>query len=175
MSKSVLACGAANRRDCRWPSPSLREWFRGYWAILFSHPQDFVPHDLEVDRWLVIIQQAFSGTRVRAFALPASAAESDQSWVAMVNGDSNAAIVGERPGRELLVEIRARALRERIISTAHRFVMIIDGSLSARRTFIYDSPFDLPSPIVFLGWIEAVRAKDRLGPIMRTAPQSSME
>ncbi|MFL6601905.1 MAG: hypothetical protein ACJ8R9_11325 [Steroidobacteraceae bacterium] len=169
MSTLGLAWGAADRMDCRWPSPPLQEWVRAHWAILFSHPQDFAPHDLEVDRWLVIMRQAFSGRRVRPLALPASTAESDRGWVAMVNGDSNTVIFGERPARELLVEIQARALCERITSPAHRFAMIIDGSLSARRTFVYDAPFDLPSPLTFLGWIDALRAKGGPGPITRTA------
>ena len=54
-------------------SVSLRAWLREGWAVLFSHPLDFVRCDFEMDRWLAVIQGAFSGTRVRPLALATAA------------------------------------------------------------------------------------------------------
>jgi alkyl hydroperoxide reductase subunit AhpC len=137
-------------------SVSLRTWLRQGWAVLFSHPLDFVRCDFEMDRWLAVIQGAFSGTRVRPVALATSGAVTTASWIAAVSGDLRRAILRapacgrERPAARLHTAIASLA--------SARFVMVIDESLGSRRTFIYDTLDQVPSPLEFLGWANAARA-----------------
>jgi hypothetical protein len=39
------------------------------------------------------------------------------------------------------------------------FVMIIDDMLRSRRTFAYNGLADVPSPLEFLGWADAIRGR----------------
>jgi len=139
-------------------SVSLRAWLREGWAVLFSHPHDFVRCDFEMDRWLAVIQGAFNGTRVRPLALAANGTLAAASWIAAVSGDSRRVILcAPSPrGRDL----PAARLHTAIASlTAERFVMLVDESLGKRRTFMYDTLAEVPSPLEFLGWAGAVRAR----------------
>ncbi len=64
-------------------SVSLRAWLREGWAALFSHPLDFVRCDFfAMDRWLAVLQSAFSGIRVRPLARATGGAVATASWIA---------------------------------------------------------------------------------------------
>lgn len=160
MSTVVLArADATHEADYGWASRSLRTWLCGDWAILFSRPEDFVPHDWEVDRWVLIMRRAFSDRGIRPLALASPILEEDRNWVAVVNGDAGPVILEDGRAQNTSMDFRARTLREAIISSGRRFVMIIDGALSVRRTFRYRAPWDLPSPLELLGWTDALRAR----------------
>lgn len=89
MSTLVLSpADPAYGTDCRWLSRVLRTWLCGDWAILFSHPDDFFPHDWEVDRWLVIMRRTFLDSEVRPLALASSDPEVDRSWTCPDSVDS---------------------------------------------------------------------------------------
>jgi alkyl hydroperoxide reductase subunit AhpC len=139
-------------------SVSLRTWLREGWAVLFSHPLDFVRCDFEMDRWLAVIQGAFNGTRVRPLALAANGAVAAASWIAAVSGDSRRVVLcAASPGGR---DLPATRLHSAIASlTAERFVMVVDESLGKRRTFLYDTLDQVPSPLEFLGWADAARAR----------------
>jgi len=141
-------------------SPSLRTWLREGWAILFSHPDDFVSYDLEMDRWLVITRRAFAERRVRPIALAAPALDPDRSWVTQVSGDHRAVLL-EDPAQQHFgpVDLQTPVLREAIEQPGQRFVMIIDSALRIQKTFTYQGLSNLPSPLELLGWAEALRAK----------------
>ncbi|MDB6088498.1 MAG: hypothetical protein JWN85_1282 [Gammaproteobacteria bacterium] len=141
-------------------SPSLRTWLREGWAILFSHPDDFVRYDLEMDRWLVVTQRAFAARRIRAMSLASPAREVDRSWITQVDDDKRTVLL-EDPARESFgtVDLQAAALREEIEQPGRRFVMIIDTALRKQKLFTYNDLSNLPSPLEFLGWADALRAK----------------
>jgi hypothetical protein len=141
-------------------SPSLRAWLEGDWAIIFSHPDDFVRYDLEMDRWLVVTQRAFAARRIRPIALDSPALDPETSWVTQVIGDSRAVLL-EDPTQQHFgpVDLQTPALRAALERSGRRFVMIIDGELRQRKTFSYDTLSGLPSPLEFLGWAEALRTK----------------
>jgi len=124
---------------------SLREG----WAVLFSHPLDFVRCDFEMDRWLAVLRSAFSGSRVRPLARATSGALATASWIAAVSGDSRR--VRDLPAARLHGAIAA-------LGAAH-FVMIIDESLGNRRTLLYDTLQQVPSPLEVLGRADAARAR----------------
>jgi hypothetical protein len=140
-------------------SLSLRTWLREGWTILFSHPNDFVRNDLEVDRWLVVAQRAFAARRIRPLALASSTQDVDRNWISQVSGDTRTVLLDglSRQGSSA-VDLQSRALRAEI-AVLGRFVMIIDSELRTRRTFSYGSLSDLPSPLEFLGWADTLRAK----------------
>jgi hypothetical protein len=141
-------------------SPSLRAWLEGDWAIIFSHPDDFVRYDLEMDRWLVVTQRAFAARRIRPIALDSPSLDPATSWVTQVIGDSRAVLL-EDPTQQHFgpVDLATPALRAALEISGRRFVMIIDGELRQQKTFSYDALSGLPSPLEFLGWAEALRAK----------------
>ena len=141
-------------------SPSLRTWLRDGWAILFSHPDDFVRYDLEMDRWLVITRRAFAERRIRPIELAAPTLDPEHSWVTQVGGDSRAVLL-EDPAQQHFgpVDLQTPVLREAIEQPGRRFVMIIDSELRIQKTFTYQGLSNLPSPLELLGWAEALRVK----------------
>jgi hypothetical protein len=141
-------------------SASLRSWLRGDWAILFSHPDDFVSHDLEMDRWLVVTRQAFAGRGIRPMALASAALDPQRCWITEVSGDPRSVLL-EDPSQQHFgpVDLQTPVLREALEQKERRFVMIIDGELRRQKTFSYDTLSGLPSPLEFLGWAEALRTK----------------
>jgi hypothetical protein len=145
-------------------SPSLRTWLEGDWAIIFSHPDDFVRYDLEMDRWLVVTQRAFAARGIRPIALDSPALDPATSWVTQVIGDSRAVLL-EDPTQQHFgpVDLQTPVLREALERVGRRFVMIIDGELRQQKTFSYDTLSGLPSPLEFLGWAEALRTKQIAG------------
>jgi alkyl hydroperoxide reductase subunit AhpC len=141
-------------------SPSLRAWLRGDRAILFSHPDDFVRFDLEMDRWLVVAKRAFAERGIRPIALASPTSDPEQSWITQVSGD-NRSVLLEDASQQYLgpVDRQTPVLREEIELAKRRFVMIIDDELRQQQIFSYGTLSNLPSPLEFLGWTEALRAK----------------
>lgn len=141
-------------------SPSLRAWLRDSWAILFSHPDDFVSYDLEMDRWLVITRRAFAERRIQPIGLASPTLDPEHSWVTQVSGD-NRAVWLEEPAQQHSgpVDLQAPVLREAIERADQRFAMIIDNTLRIQKMFTYNVPSNLPSPLALLGWADALRVK----------------
>jgi hypothetical protein len=141
-------------------SPSLRTWLREGWAILFSHPDDFVRNDLEMDRWLVVTKRAFAGRRIRPIALASAKLDVERSWVTQVSDDGRTVILEDLAQQNFgPVDLQAPALREEIEQPGRRFVMIIDSALRKQKMFTYTDLTNLPSPLEFLGWADALRGK----------------
>jgi len=141
-------------------APSLRAWLRDGWAILFSHPDDFVSYDLEMDRWLVITRRAFAERRIQPIALASPAHDPEHGWVTQVSGD-NRTVLLEDPVQQHFgpVDLQTPVLREAIERAGQRFAMIIDNTLHIRRMFTYSALSNLPSPLDLLGWADALRAR----------------
>jgi len=163
VAKLLLAADAGG--DCsgkaqHLTAPSLRAWLRESWAMLFSHPDDFVSYDLEIDRWLVITRRAFAERRILPLALASQTLDLEHSWVTQVSGD-NRPVLLEDPVQQHFgpVDLQTPVLREAIEQADRRFVMIIDSALRIQRTFTYQSLSSLPSPLELLGWAEALRSK----------------
>jgi hypothetical protein len=109
------------------PIASLRRWLHGQWALLFSHPDDFASYGFESDRWLVHVREAFAATGVRPLALAAATTSLAADWITHAGGCA----IGP------IDEIDDR----------RRFVITLDDSLRARRTFFYTPQDRLPSPM----------------------------
>lgn len=140
--------------------PSLRTWLRGDWAILFSHPDDFVRYDLEMDRWLVVAKRAFAERGIRPIELASPMSDPERSWITQVSGDSRSVLLEEASQQYFgPVDLQTPVLRAEIEQVKRRFVMIIDDELRQQKIFSYGTLSNLPSPLEFLGWAEALRAK----------------
>jgi hypothetical protein len=143
---------------------ALRSWLEGDWLVLFSHAADFARLDWEGDRWLSIVRRAFAQRGTRPVALARPAMRADGGWVNEVSGQSLLALT--RSNGEA-IDLRSRTLRDDIVGIRDRFVMVIDAGLRRRRTFAYSSLESLPSPLEFLGWVDALRGHEPPRPAPR--------
>jgi hypothetical protein len=135
---------------------SLREWLDGAWGLLLSHPADFEDHSLESDRWLQIVTQEFHTRGVRPIVCRRGGGELDNGWVGRVSRDQGRVRLTHRE----VADMAARRLRDTILAIpASRFVVVVDPTLTHRRTWIYGtSPPTLAamSPLDLLGTIKAM-------------------
>jgi hypothetical protein len=162
MSTLLISAPSASAERPAATLPVLRTWLEGDWALLFSHPGDFVRCELEIDRWLSVMQRTFASARIRPLELSAPAeAALGRSWIRELSGDAGTISLfdtGEPYSNAR--DLQAYALREEISALGRRrFVMIIDDTLRNRRTFAYSALAEVPSPLEFVGWAAAARAK----------------
>jgi hypothetical protein len=153
---------STNSDDAPAHGLSLRTWLDAEWLILFSHPGDFVSCELELDRWLSVIQRSFADSRIRPLELLAvHGVAGGGSWINEVSGDTRQVHLSEvRSGGSNAPDLRLYALRAELTALGRRrFVMILDESLRIRRTYAYSALTEVPSPLEFLGWAAAARAK----------------
>lgn len=174
VSQSRTGFGSA---DLRSTSPSLRAWLRECWAIIFSHPEDFVPCDFEMDRWLVVVRDAFSERGIQPLGLASRALDLDRSWVTRLNRNTCAVMPQDAVRQHSpAIDLQARSLCEDIASAlpGQRLVLIIDGALRTHRTFTYSTRLGLPSPLDFLSWADALRARQATtaAPRLHTASET---
>lgn len=144
--------------------PWLRPWLGDSWALLFSHPGDFVRCELEMDRWLSVMQHSFASCQVKPLELPAAPGQMQHgSWVSAISGDVPVVqLIDPRETRFTVRDLQAHALHGEIAAMGRRrFVMIVDDVLRSRRTFAYSALAEIPSPLEFAGWAAAARARDR--------------
>lgn len=126
-------------------SEDLVRWLDGDWALCFSHPDDFGCSDLESDRWITIVRDAFAASGVRPL-IAHGAARTFDSWVTQIGG-----VVAQLP--DLPGPVRQ----------GERTVTVLDESLAVRRQFVYVAARGAPSPLdlVSATWM------------LRTAPRSA--
>lgn len=134
---------------CGGSNISLRKWLDGRWAILFSHPDDFVRCDLEFDRWLGITGEAFAEARIRPLTLPRSSYPIDRGWISQLTGGAAVSLHDRLHGRDP-IDFHACWLQDAITSVRARFAMIIDETLRPRSTHTYGVAEPPPSPLDFV-------------------------
>jgi alkyl hydroperoxide reductase subunit AhpC len=161
MAKLLLSA-AHSDHTADLPTPSLGSWLGDNWALLFSHPGDFVSCELEMDRWLSVLQRTFATARIKALQLlsiPGQALEG--GWISEVSGDTTLVSLSDvREAKSNACDLQVYALREAICALGRRrFAMIVDDSLRIRRTYTYSALAEVPSPLEFVGWAAAARAK----------------
>jgi alkyl hydroperoxide reductase subunit AhpC len=145
-----------------WESGApLRDWLRGDWAMLFSHPADFQYQGLEIDRWLSILRDEFRSRGVRPLACKRGAAELDGSWVSDLIADRGLVRLeaGNHSDNDEIVDLPLRTLREDIIGMPPRFVLIVDDELRRRGVLKYSAGRANVSPLDLLGSIDLLRRR----------------
>ena len=131
------------------------------WSIVFSHPEDFVPYDLETDRWIVLLRRAFQDSEVWPVELvPDNCPQLNCSWVsAVVNEIYSKGMQELFEANSNAIARQARLLCAKLEQAGPRFVAILDGSSRLHRTFRYFRGSCVPSPLEILGWAVTLRAR----------------
>ena len=150
--------------------PLLRDWLRGDWALLFSHPVDFQYQGLENDRWLSILREEFGARGVRPLACGREGAPRDgaprdgaRPGVAEIDAGWASDLTGDRSVLRLSpVEAASRSLRDDVLSMPPRFVLIIDGQLVRRGVLKYSAGRSSISPLDLLASIDALRRRNNI-------------
>jgi hypothetical protein len=146
---------------------SLRSWLAGDWGLLFSHADDFAHYDMETDRWIVLVREAFAAARLRPLGLERHPNAALHGWIAEVNGGARSVRLPEPRYWPHIADFRPHALREALQRSRLRFVMIVDEALQLRRTLFYSPGAQLPSLFDLIALGDKARA---LGPArMRVA------
>jgi alkyl hydroperoxide reductase subunit AhpC len=129
----------------------LRSWLGGRWGMLFSHPDDFVNCDFELDRWISVARGTFDLNNVWPLALATSGQRLDAGWVSQLTDDTGPIVLSmaNAPDYEQLHGYRLKAdiLQACLQSGKRRLVAIVDSNMKRRWTHTYDVPSSLPSPL----------------------------
>jgi hypothetical protein len=159
MARLILDRNGRTRSGARAAASPLRAWLDGSWALLFSQHDDFANYDVEADRWLILLQDAFENAQVRPIALASGLREDmEGGWLAEVSEGRTCVTLGDDLPR--IADFRLHALRGAIERASSRFVMIIDAELHLRRTFAYSPQDRLPSIFDLIATAEKVRGGD---------------
>jgi hypothetical protein len=128
-----------------WSLPRflLRKWLRGRWALLFSHPDDFANYGFEADRWIDQVKQAFDADSIAALAIDTRAAGDKAGWITAVGG----CLISQRTFESVVLHGSEAEFDSAQRIPERRFVMMLDGGLQLRRTFLYSGADNVPSPI----------------------------
>jgi alkyl hydroperoxide reductase subunit AhpC len=149
---TLLLSPSASEGVSQWEAPiGLGSWLGRRWGMLFSHPDDFVQCDLELDRWITLARRTFDLNGVYPVALAMSDQRLDAGWVTQLTGDTrgiwlstpNAPDDEQQNGRHLKADI----LQVRLHSSRRRVVVIIDSNMKRRWSHTYDFPSSVPSPL----------------------------
>jgi hypothetical protein len=130
----------------------------GCWRIIFTNPEDFIPLDLEIDRWLVIVRNEFFGRNIQPLGLAYSTPNSDYNWTDQLTLSSNAELSKSAVHEATFFSNLKKEFPDGDLSLLRkRFVLIVDGKFRNRRTFVYTTRLHLPSPLDFLYWADSLR------------------
>ena len=131
------------------------------WRIIFTNPEDFVPLDLEVDRWLVVVRSAFLERNIQPLGLASPTPNSDYNWTDRLTSNSNTEALKRAVQQTTLFSDLIKEFPDEDFSLLRkRFVLIVDGKLRNRRTFAYTTRLHLPSPLDILYWADSLRASE---------------
>src|SRR5688572_11117084 len=130
--------------------PTLRTWLRDGWAMLFSHPDDFLTYDMESDRLLKVIEKTYADRDVRPMAVTRDSVAIDRGWVAHVSGHAIVRLDEGATSNTDIIDLRTRTLSDHLTSIGQRFVVLVDSLLRRRKTFVYRRCVSMPSPLDFL-------------------------
>lgn len=144
---------------------SLRTWLADRWAILFSHPADFTQEQMEMDRWVSVLDRSFRERDVAPVALTRAGRSLEDGWIGRLAafGQGCAAALALDAPTGPLTDLATGALRALIARGGPRFAMIIDSDLRCHRALIYRLPAELPSPLELIGWAVALRRREQVG------------
>jgi hypothetical protein len=137
----------------------LIDWLGGQWGLVFSHPDDFASLDLEADRWLSIVGDAFTGARVRPLRLHSSE-QRFASWIERLS-DAQPLLVLERRRRVSSDDLSARAaaLRSVLSRMKDRFVLVVDERIQVRHIFTYQPSARVPSVLDLIAYAALLRSE----------------
>lgn len=134
---------------------SLQDWLHGHWGLVFSHPADFATTDLEADRWLAVVANAFAHRHIRPIALATGQQRYRADWITQIYGYETDVFLDDAPASYSdEAEFNAIVLASAIARAPSRFVMIVDQDLRLRRTFTYTHRDRVPSVLDFVAMID---------------------
>jgi len=130
------------------------------WRIIFTNPEDFVPLDLEVDRWFVVVRSEFLERNIQPLGLASPTPNSEYNWTDRLTWNSNTEVLKCVQRTTPFSDLSKEFPDGDFSLLRKRFVLIVDGKLRNRRTFAYTTRLHLPSPLDFLYWADSLRTSE---------------
>jgi len=111
----------------------VRQWLRGHWALLFSHPEDF---QSEAEAAMPVLRPAFRSRRVKPLAAAFDTYVRSAGWVEDIYHDDSLVFLPESD-EGIVLDVAERELRAELSALLSPFVVVLDGDLRRRATLTY--------------------------------------
>lgn len=149
---------------------ALHRWLDGSWALLFSNPEHFAPHESTPKGYLTCLASILADNGIKLIELQSQSTEA--SWIDA--SDPNRQLLFVTSHNTDVLDLRAHTLIKKIRETSHPFVMVIDQHLQCRTTLNY-RPENITRPRTLEDIVETIYVLRGDGPAVEDQEDCEQE